>query len=227
MPQAAVGPHPCWRGTDSSATRDSVVPHSLNCTECAMVLTPLLSAELSKTTQFSLALVGEHAQKHAAPPAHLGEGNANRQRLVAFPMEAWKQKETYLATLEAQGTQVGGRRNVCHSPRWSLLQTIANIPSWVRPLFTIYISVTEGISVPNSLANKNTVCCSWCTLACYTNIDMSRVIHPLTAPQHITTLVAEQVHHSAQLMPLCANLQTVSHSTANQASHSAANYRDR
>jgi len=54
-------------------------PHSPICTECAMVFTPLLSAELSKTSWFSLEVVGENARKHAALPAYFEEGNANRQ----------------------------------------------------------------------------------------------------------------------------------------------------
>jgi len=44
-----------------------------------MVFTPLLSAELSKTSWFSLEVVGENTRKHAALPAYFEEGNANRQ----------------------------------------------------------------------------------------------------------------------------------------------------
>lgn len=44
-----------------------------------MMLTPLLSAELNKTSWFSLELVGEHACKHAALSAHFREGSGNRQ----------------------------------------------------------------------------------------------------------------------------------------------------
>lgn len=99
--------------------RDSVVPHSLICTECTMVLTPLLSSDRAKPA----ALVWNRLKI-----THVNV--LLFWHILGKAMPTGKSSNFSTGGLEGEGdipchtggtgTWVG-RRNMCHSPRWSLL----------------------------------------------------------------------------------------------------------